>query len=56
MSLFALVVESKSTPSFRHGLAEPLDRVSEPGHKDVKAQRHPWLLDPGNPCRGDAYY
>ncbi|WP_305324689.1 hypothetical protein [Methylicorpusculum sp.] len=25
-----------------------------PGHKDVKAQRHPWLLDPGNPCRGDA--
>jgi len=27
--MFALVVESKSTPSFRHGLPEPLDRVSE---------------------------
>jgi hypothetical protein len=27
-AIFALVVESKSTPSFRHGLPEPLDRVS----------------------------
>jgi hypothetical protein len=28
-AVFALVVESQSTPSFRHGLPEPLDRESE---------------------------
>ncbi|WP_157204916.1 hypothetical protein [Methylomonas methanica] len=25
-----------------------------PDYKDVKSHRHPWPLDPGNPCQGDA--
>ena len=40
-------------------LFSPPDRHSgmdcrNPDHRDVNSPNHPWPLDPGNPCRGDA--
>gem|GEM_PF-6252145 len=46
-ALFALMVESDRS---RH----PGMDCRDPCHKDALKLCHPWLLGPGNPCRGDA--